>query len=290
MSQVHTWWMCEECGYESVQRLLPPWLLWQVARQTVDNTERCRGNLTWINASQALSIPWVSVAHSLLPLKAKWGRENSRNIKHVGGTPPHSESGKGEWKTQVKGKHTIKPLPKNGFGLWYVSPPPFVHALSFSLEETGTDQTNPTFWGLQNWFWRSRSTEGSPPPQNRTIRFAPPPHPNVCHWSTRIQRSYRNPCSCYFQNVWENTCDLFQQCVNGRGRFGGQVAHKNFLGPGSLSVQCRNGESSTVPAGWAIREILPRTHRRLWGFFFWGSARGVSSSLRPKPSASICSV
>ena len=34
------------------------------------------------------------------------------------------------------------------------SPPPFVHALSFSLEETGTDQTNPIFWGLQNWFWR----------------------------------------------------------------------------------------------------------------------------------------
>ena len=33
------------------------------------------------------------------------------------------------WKTQGRGKHTIKPLPKNGFGpppphLWYVSPPP----------------------------------------------------------------------------------------------------------------------------------------------------------------------
>ena len=26
--------------------------------------------------------------------------------------------------------------------------------MSFSLEETDTDQTNPTFWGLQNWFWR----------------------------------------------------------------------------------------------------------------------------------------
>ena len=54
---------------------------------------------------------------------------------------------KGGWKTQGRGEHTIKPLPKNGLD----SPPmipfptPFVHTLSFSLEETGKDQTNPTF-------------------------------------------------------------------------------------------------------------------------------------------------
>ena len=75
------------------------------------------------------------------------------------------------------GKHTIKPLPKNGFGpphLWYDFPPPFVYAMSFSLEETGTNQTNPTFWGLQNWFWRGGFMVRFPPTQNRTIRFAPP--------------------------------------------------------------------------------------------------------------------
>ena len=89
-----------------------------------------------------------------------------------------SEKNKGGWKTQGRGKHTIKPLPKNGFGpphLWYVSPPPpFVFALLFSLEETGTDQANPTLWGLQNWFWRAHSMVRFPP-QNRTIRFPPPP-------------------------------------------------------------------------------------------------------------------
>ena len=175
---------------------------------------------------------------------------------------------KGRWKTQGKGKHTIKPLPKNGFApksrdslrprggdfyrspknrafffetprcaissakkiaselrfllrrkwvkmvlaaefraipslavkiasewrcailvhsvldpphLWYVSPPPpFVHAMSFSLiEGTGADQTNPTFWALQNWFWRACSTVRFAA-HNRTIRFAPPiwPFPN----------------------------------------------------------------------------------------------------------------
>ena len=52
-------------------------------------------------------------------------------------------------------------------------PTPFVHALSFSLEEAGTDQTNPTFRGLQNWFWRALSIARSPPPPYST--FPPPP-------------------------------------------------------------------------------------------------------------------
>ena len=42
-------------------------------------------------------------------------------------------------KTQGRGKHTINPLPKNGFGpppLMIRFPRPFVHAMSFSLEET----------------------------------------------------------------------------------------------------------------------------------------------------------
>ena len=52
-------------------------------------------------------------------------------------------------------------------------PPPFVFALLLSLEETGTDQANPTLGGLQNWFWRAHSMVRFPPPpqQNRTIRI-----------------------------------------------------------------------------------------------------------------------
>ena len=45
----------------------------------------------------------------------------------------------------------MKRLPKNGFGpppTYDTIPPPFVHGMSFSLEETMTDQTNPTFRGL----------------------------------------------------------------------------------------------------------------------------------------------
>ena len=61
---------------------------------------------------------------------------------------PNSEKNKGGWKTQGRGKHTIKPLPQKRF--WTSPPmirfsPPFVFALLFSLEETGTDQANPTF-------------------------------------------------------------------------------------------------------------------------------------------------
>ena len=87
-----------------------------------------------------------------------------------------SEKNKGGWKTQGRGKHTIKPLPKNGF--WTTPPmirfpPPFVFALLFSLEETSTDQANPTFWGLQNWFWRARSMVRFPPPKSHDT-FCPP--------------------------------------------------------------------------------------------------------------------
>ena len=48
-------------------------------------------------------------------------------LKHSSAHLLFSGKNKGGWKTQGRGKHTIKPLPKNGFGpphLWYVSPPP----------------------------------------------------------------------------------------------------------------------------------------------------------------------
>ena len=58
---------------------------------------------------------------------------------------------RGGWKTQWWGKHTIRRHPQNSFGpsplLWYVRSS-LVAILSFPFEEKGTDQTNPTFWGL----------------------------------------------------------------------------------------------------------------------------------------------
>ena len=53
-------------------------------------------------------------------------------------------------------------------------PPSFVFALLFSLKETGTDQANPTFSGLQNWFWRRTLWYVFPPPQ--IARYVLPPH------------------------------------------------------------------------------------------------------------------
>ena len=81
---------------------------------------------------------------------------------------------KGVWKTQERGKHTIRLLPKNSFGSMIRSPPPCVHALPFPLEDMGNDQTIPTFGGLQKWSWRVRSMVRFPPQsQNRELQFAP---------------------------------------------------------------------------------------------------------------------
>ena len=74
---------------------------------------------------------------------------------------------------------------------------------------------------------------------------------------------------------------------------GGQIAGghlKAFLSPGSLSWQRRHRGSSKVLAGWACSEMLSQYPQSA----FRGSPgsptpRRVSGSLRPKPSASICS-
>ena len=65
---------------------------------------------------------------------------------------------------------------------------------------------------------------------------------------------------------------------------------KPLLGPGSPSLQCRHWESSKVLAGLAFCEILSQYPRSAFGGALRGSPEGVSSSLQPKPSASICSV
>ena len=49
-----------------------------------------------------------------------------------------------------EGKHTIKPLPKNGFGPpptydTFFPPPPVCFRPVVSLQETGADQAKPTF-------------------------------------------------------------------------------------------------------------------------------------------------
>ena len=74
-------------------------------------------------------------------------------------------------KTQGRGKKAYHKTPSQK-RLWtpptYDTFPPPCSRLAFSLEETGTDQTNPTFWALQNWFWRAQKVVRFPP----EIRFA----------------------------------------------------------------------------------------------------------------------
>ena len=41
------------------------------------------------------------------------------------------------------------------------------------FQDGAPDQTNPTFSGLQKWFWRARSMVCFAPPPNRVIHFAP---------------------------------------------------------------------------------------------------------------------
>ena len=69
-----------------------------------------------------------------------------------------------------------------------------------------------------------------------------------------------------------------------------EITQKPFLGPGSPSLQCGHWESSKVLAGLAFCEMLSHSTHSLHFRDSLGGRRLVSSSLRPKPSASICSV
>ena len=78
------------------------------------------------------------------------------------------------------------PSPKTALDpphLWYVSPPPVCSRHVIFL---GTDQTNPTFWGLQNWVWRAHSdsrVRSPPPPKKSHDAFSPPPPANSQEFS-----------------------------------------------------------------------------------------------------------
>ena len=89
-----------------------------------------------------------------------------------------------------------------------------------------------------------------------------------------------------------NECALFYNVQMDAAVVGNrlpEVTQMPFLGPGSLSSQCRHCESSKVLAGLAFCEMLSQYPQSAFQGCR-GSPGGVSSSLRPKPSASICSV
>ena len=53
-------------------------------------------------------------------------------------------------------------------------PPPICSRNVISTEGTGTDQKNPTFWALQNWFWKAHFIVRFLPPKSHDA-FCPPP-------------------------------------------------------------------------------------------------------------------
>ena len=148
--------------------------------------------------------------------------------------------------------------------LWYVSSP-LVHAPSFSLfEETGTDQTSPTFWGLQNWFgrgWHPGCSIVRFPCQNGTI-CSPPP----CDFPTNFE----------YPQMWVwpqvplgglSPHSLVPRTPTGLGRPflehrkkepGGGICGRGTGGWGRKGNDLREGYSS-CNAG------LQRTQTRIWG-------------------------
>ena len=59
--------------------------------------------------------------------------------------------------------------------------------------QTGTDRTNPIFWGLQNWFWRGHFTVRFPPKIARYV-LPPPTFANSQQvWRTRCNSHQKPP-------------------------------------------------------------------------------------------------
>ena len=80
-------------------------------------------------------------------------------------------------KTQWRGKNTIKPFPKNGFAppTHDTSPPPLLTPCHSPEREQAQTRQIPLSEASKIGFGRGHFIVRSPPPpQNRTIRFAPP--------------------------------------------------------------------------------------------------------------------
>ena len=81
---------------------------------------------------------------------------------------PDSETNTRGWKTQERGKHTIKPLPKNGFGPpppYDTFPPPLCFRPVVFLRGNWHRPGKSHFRALQNWFWRAHSMVPFPSPK-----------------------------------------------------------------------------------------------------------------------------
>ena len=87
-------------------------------------------------------------------------------------------------------------------------PPFFVHALSYSLEGRDTDQTNPTFWALQNQFWRVPSIVRFPPQKSHDT-FCPLPPP--CAIPKQNQPSLPQTCTLVKGAPWSTAWVLFRK-------------------------------------------------------------------------------
>ena len=94
--------------------------------------------------------------------------------------------------------------------------PPFVHALSYSLEQTGTDQTNPTSRALQNCLWRVHSRV-RPPPKSQSFflrvhsRVRPPPPAESRDKFRPPPFAFSQGCCC--QHSWtEEHCNKSYPC------------------------------------------------------------------------------
>ena len=102
-------------------------------------------------------------------------------------------------KTQESGKHTIKPLPKNGFGppyLRYVSPPPLCSRPVIFLRGNGRRPVKSHFLRPPKLVLEAALYGTFPPPQNRTVRFAPHLRfSNYCRnqWGDSCQTLPQNP-------------------------------------------------------------------------------------------------
>ena len=85
---------------------------------------------------------------------------------------------RGGWKNRGRGKHTVKPLPKNGLGpppppMIRFAPPRFVYALSFPLRKRAQTRPIPLSKASKTGFGEHPQSTASPP-KICTMRFPPP--------------------------------------------------------------------------------------------------------------------
>ena len=202
---------------------------------------------------------WAQNSTGASPQKSAKGRKKGAKERkeHFRIKIANQRRNKGGGKTQGRGKHTIKPLPKNDFGppTYDTFPPPFFTQCHF-LRGNGHRPHQSHFLSPPNWFWRAHSMVRFPPPPQKSHDTFCPPISRFPKQTARFETtSFGNSQS---QRRWNDDKNNFWEVESKVGSAGG--SKRGLRGDPSWNsiVGLKHRKNSIWKVAFILSSLFPR--------------------------------